>query len=102
MPIGVAIPEEFDLPVALPLLDLLLAPDRFADVRVHLEPHQLVDAIPGRKPANFLGLVLPDATREVVGDADVKRTVAAGGEDVDEVVLEHCATPVHVLYDTAN
>jgi len=58
--------------------------DGLVDVLVRLEPHQLVDAILRRETAHLLRLVLPHPAREVIGDADIQRSVAVGREDVDE------------------
>ena len=75
--------DELQLPLAVPALDGFFARDRGRHGRVLLEPHQPMHAVVLRVAGYLIVLVLPNASGQVAGDADVERAVAMAGEDVD-------------------
>jgi len=57
--------DQVDLPVPLPLLDLLLAVKRRLGRIVRLEPDELVDAVFFGKAGDDLVLVFPNSPQEI-------------------------------------
>lgn len=71
-----------------PLLDLLLAGNGEADVTEHFVMYQAENAVAFAESRNKAEAVLGKATFEIVGDAGVEVSRAAG-EDVDVVCAGH-------------
>ena len=59
------------LPFAVPMLDLLLPPNRLKNLRMNLVPHQLGNPVFLRKTCKQLFSMLPDTANEIRRDADV-------------------------------
>src|SRR5262249_50418837 len=68
-----------------PFLHRLLALNRFFDLLMGLDINESGDAIFLREFRAAPFLVLPNAARHVIRDADIERPVPAAGEDVDEI-----------------
>ena len=66
-----------------PMLDLLFAGDGRGRSPESLEMNQPVQAILFREAFQRLGLMLPDATMQGVGYADIERSVSFVREDID-------------------
>ena len=81
--------NEIHLPVAMPLLDQFLSPDRFHRGGVELVPDEPMQAMLVREAGNDVVLVFPCATDEIVGDADVERAVGTIRDDVDVELAVH-------------
>jgi hypothetical protein len=71
-----------DLPLTMPLLQLLLSRDCRGRIVEDFIVHQLVNAIFGREPRDILRLVLMDSTDQVIGNPDVQCAVLAAGKNV--------------------
>jgi hypothetical protein len=67
------------------MLEVLLALDRGANVGVALVVDELVDLVAPRVLAAAALLVLVDAERKVLGDADVECAAGPACQDVDSV-----------------
>src|SRR3954467_4603145 len=90
-PVGVELLAQGDLPIAVPVLQLLFAADRLADVVVGLVPDEAVDIVLCREPWDDPVFVLEDAPTEVVRDTNIERAVLAARQDVDPVGSRHAA-----------
>src|SRR6185437_369939 len=82
VPAGVFLFDQFEFPIAVPAFEAFLAGDGFVDVAVGFEPDETVDTIFLGEAFDQVVLVFPRATQDIVGDADVERSVAFAGEDV--------------------
>lgn len=82
-PFGVRRLDQFDLPLALPVLDLLLARDRGVHRPGELEPDKRFDVIMFGEAVETAVAVLVYALDQVRGDAGVERAVACAGGDID-------------------
>src|ERR1051325_6888401 len=83
VPVRIAFLNQPNLPVAPPILELLLACDCVGRIIIGLEPYELIDAITRAETADRLALMLVRAADKIVCDAVVKRAVLLAGEDVD-------------------
>jgi len=81
-PIGVRCLDQLDLPLALPILDLLLARDRGVHRPGEFEPDERLHAIAVGEAAETAVAVLADALGQVRGDAGVERPVPRAGHDI--------------------
>ncbi len=88
-PLRILFLNQSDLPRAFPLLDLLLTSDSVADVAMPLLIHQAMDLILPGESFYQIVLMLPHASRHVMGDAGVERAVSSAGEDVDVSCFGH-------------
>lgn len=75
-PIGVRRLNQFDLPLALPILDLLLTRDRGVHRPGEFEPDERFDAIAFGEAVEAAVAMLDDAPDQVRGDAGVECAVA--------------------------
>jgi hypothetical protein len=85
VPIGVRTLDQLDLPLALPLLERLLALDRINDAIEGLEPDQSLYAVAFCEPVDQAFAMLVDPAQQFAGDADVQRPVLPARQDVDRV-----------------
>src|SRR5258706_14435156 len=85
VPIGVALLDEANLPGAIPTFYLLFPSDGIMDIGVHLEPHEIMDAISLGEALKQIMLVPIDAFGKVARDARIQCPVTFAGEDVDVV-----------------
>ena len=67
MPLWVALLDQVNLPLAVPLLDLLLAVDCFSHVSMEFIVDQLVNAVPLREPICEVVSVFVDTSHKVTG-----------------------------------
>src|SRR3546814_20188302 len=72
-------------PGARPLLQRLLPLNRVGNLIVKFDIHEPRDAIPFDEARPETLSVLPDAARDVIGDANVERPMLAVGKDVNAV-----------------
>src|SRR6185312_9129734 len=84
VPLGVHGIDQRGFPRAPPVLHGVLALDGRPDRVVDLKPDEIVELVARGEAADDLVLVLPYALRQVGGDADIDRAIAAAGHDVDE------------------
>src|SRR3546814_12927098 len=80
LPLGIAALAQSDFPGAGPLLHRLLALYRTGDLLVRLDMDQARDAVFHDEARADTLPVFPTAAGDVVGDADVERTVLAPGK----------------------
>src|SRR5262249_48764475 len=90
-PCGIELLNQLDLPCPAPALHRMLARARFEDRAVVFEVDELGHSILARESRHRLRLVVANAANEIVGHADVERTVPLAGEDVDKVSVGHDA-----------
>ena len=88
-PIRVSPANQFGLPSALPSLHRFLALDGFFDVVKNVIINQKLTAIFCAEFGTEVVPMLPNATWEIGGDADIKGAVWAAGHDVDISALRH-------------
>ena len=81
-PIGVRRLDQFDLPLPLPIFDLLFARDRGVHRPGGFEPDERFDAVTFCEAVEAAVAVLADALDQVRGDAGVERAVARAGHDI--------------------
>ena len=74
--------DQLDLPLALPILDLLLTRDRGVHRPGEFEPDERLHAIAVGEAAETAVAVLADALDQVRGDAGVERAVPRAGHDI--------------------
>lgn len=74
--------DQLDLPLPLPVLDLLLARDRGVHRPGEFEPDERFDAIAFGEAVEVVDPMLADALDQVRGDAGVERAVARAGHDI--------------------
>src|SRR3546814_5762978 len=74
-----------NFPGARPLLHRLLPLNRVGNLIVKFDIHEPRDAIPFDEARPETLSVLPDAARDVIGDANVERPMLAVGKDVNAV-----------------
>src|SRR6266851_2566718 len=84
-PVRVELLDQRDLPGAPPPLHRMLACPRFENRLECLEIDELVDLIFPGEARNELSFVLGQASREIVGDANIERPVAPTCENVDKI-----------------
>lgn len=82
-PFGVRRLDQFDLPPALPVLDLFFARDRGVHRPGQFEPDERFDAIAFGEAVEAAIAVLADPLDQVRGDAGVERAVPRAGGDID-------------------
>ena len=75
--------DQVGLPLALPVLDLLLARDRGVHRPGELEPDERFDAIAFGEAVETAVAVLDGALDQVRGDAGVERAVGRAGDYID-------------------
>jgi hypothetical protein len=75
--------DQAELPRTVPALDLFLTGDGCGDAVVGLHPHQPVDAIASGEDRTDSGPMLEGPPTDVVRHADIERSVAPTGENVD-------------------
>jgi hypothetical protein len=88
-PMWILLLDQRNLPLAFPSLELLFSGDRRFHRSCHLEMDEPHDAVPAREAAHHLVAVLPDTSREVGCNTDVKRAVTATGEDINARLSIH-------------
>ena len=84
-PVGVHFLDQPDLPVAAPLLELLLASDGFRDLIVGLVSDEAGHAVLRRKVVGKTLFMPENSARQIIRDARIQSAVAAAGEHVDVV-----------------
>ena len=72
-----------ELPGPVPFFQLLFSRDGAEHVVQQLEIHEAMHAVFFGETFNQIIFMLPDALYELAGDADVKRTVALAGKDIN-------------------
>jgi len=80
--------EKPPFPAPVPFLELLFPRDRGFGIFEHGVPDQFGNAIVLGETFKDLVLVLPDALSKVRGHADVERSIALAGQNVDEKLLQ--------------
>jgi hypothetical protein len=91
-PAWVGFDDQRDLPVALPILDLLLASNGGVHRGVHLEPDQALHCMGAGEAAERIRAVLVDALEQAGCDAGIKGAVEAAGEQINARVAGHFVT----------
>ena len=74
--------DQLDLPLPLPILDLLLARDRGVHRPGEFEPDERFDVIAFGEAVETAVVVLADALDQMRGDAGVERAVVCAGHDI--------------------
>src|SRR5918996_4245264 len=95
LPLGIHALDEPKLPGSVPLLELLLAQDGRIHRLVHLVINETMDPIFFGESVDETLPVYANAFEELARDTDVKRAVAAAGEDVNAGDLAHLALSDH-------
>src|SRR5450830_809564 len=83
MPLWVTLFNQAHLPLAVPLLDLLLAVDCLTHVAVEFVVDQAVNAVPLRESICEVVSVFVDASHKITGHPGVQRPVEPAGQNVD-------------------
>ena len=83
MPLWVTLFNQAHLPLAVPLLDLLLAVDCLTHVAVEFVVDQAVNAVPLRESICEVVSVFVDASHKITGYPGVQRPVELAGQNVD-------------------
>ena len=83
LPVRVGLLDQVDLPLSVPVLELLFARDRGDHVAVHFKPDQPLDAVPFCKPRHGTFAVLPKPGQKVGRDANVERAARLAGKYVN-------------------
>ena len=83
MPIAIGRVDQVDLPLPVPVLELLLARDRGDHVAKHLKMDQQVHFVTRRKPRRRRIAVLPKAGDEIGRHADIQRAVVPARQNID-------------------
>ena len=89
IPVRVLLFDELQLPSAVPFLDLLFASNRSSHVFVRFEKNQEMDSVLFGEPFDHIILVLPNSFRKIAGYADVKRSIAFTGQDIDRRLFRY-------------
>src|SRR5215813_5457684 len=84
-PSGIAPFDQVDLPLAAPLLELLLARDRIDNVVVTFEPDEKMHAVSRGESARGIRLVFIHPANQIIGHADIEGSMLSTREDVDVV-----------------
>ena len=82
-PVRVGLLDQVDLPLSVPVLELLFARDRGDHVAVHFKPDQPLDVVPFCKPRIGTFAVLPKPGHKVGRNANVERAARLAGEYVN-------------------
>jgi hypothetical protein len=82
-PIRIERPDQVDLPLAWPVLDVLLALDRGDGGVVLLVIDERLDAVTLRETGDEALPVLVDAPDQVIRDPDIKRATGTARQDID-------------------
>jgi hypothetical protein len=77
--------DQANFPTPVPALDLLFTGNRVVDIVESLEPDQNVHVVSPGKPGYRFFFVLAGTPRQIIGYADIKRSVALAGERIDEL-----------------
>ena len=83
LPMRVGLLDQVDLPLSMPVLELLFARDRGDHVTVHFKPDQPLDAMLLCKPRQGAFAVLPKPSHKVGRDANVERSAWLAGKYVN-------------------
>ena len=83
LPMRVGLLDQVDLPLSVPVLELLFSRDRGDHVTVHFKPGQPLDAMLLCKPRHGAFAVLPKPSNKVGCDANVERAARLAGEYVN-------------------
>ena len=83
VPLRIMTLDQFELPGASPFLDSLLAQDCMGHGLVKFGKDEPIDAVILHKADNRIRPMLPNTTCNVGGYANVKRTVALAGKNVN-------------------
>ena len=83
LPVRVGLLDQIDLPLSMPVLELLFARDRGDHVTMHLKPDQPFDTMPLGKPRQRAFAVLPKPGHKIGRHANVKRTARLACENVN-------------------
>ena len=83
LPVRVGLLDQVDLPLSVPVLELLFARDRSDHIAVHFKPDQPLDAVPLGKSRQDAFAVLPKPGHKVGRDANVERAARLAGEYVN-------------------
>src|SRR3954468_16799048 len=85
-PMGIVLFDQLNLPVAAPVLELLFARDRLVRGWVVFGVDQAVYRVLLDELRALAAAMLFETGAKIIGHADVERSVASAGEDVDGVV----------------
>lgn len=81
-PFGILPGDQIDLPVAVPVFQLLLARDGGRHVGEHLEMNETMDCVAFGEATGNVFSVLPQAFHQIGCNSDIQRSAQAAGEDV--------------------
>jgi hypothetical protein len=81
--------DQLDFPGTTPTFQRMFSRAGFKNGIERLEIDQQVDTVFPCEAGNELGLMLSHAPRQIIGDADIERSVSLAGEDVDEERAVH-------------
>jgi len=84
-PLGIVLLDEMQLPLSLPLLQLLLAQDGVADTSECLVVYESVHAVTFGEAGEVTTAMLVDSTQETACHPDIERPVPFARQDVDVV-----------------
>jgi hypothetical protein len=85
VPMRVVFLNQPNLPIAAPTLDPLLKGNGLGHLAVARIPDQPVDAVALREALDFARAMLSDPAFEAVGNAELERSMAPAGQNVDPV-----------------
>ena len=83
VPVRVRLVDQIDLPLPVPVLELLLSRDRIGHVTEHLKMDEAIDLMAQGETRRRSAAMLPYPARQVGSHADVKRAVVLAREDID-------------------
>jgi len=95
-PIGIVLFDQFDFPIAPPILYLLFAHYGGLRARVRLGVDQCCDAVVFREALEYMVFVLPYSGRQIAGHANIERSAHFAGHNVDEEL----PLQIHTMFPT--
>jgi hypothetical protein len=75
--------NEFDFPGALPSLHGFFSRNSVTDIKEMLDIDKSSDIVAAGKAGNEFVFMLKDATRQIAGNADIKRAIFFAGENIN-------------------
>ena len=82
-PLRVALVDKIDFPRAMPTLELFFTQDRRRHLAEQFVMHQPVDFVFSGEPRQRIIAMLPQASDEIRGHADIQRAVVPARKDID-------------------
>lgn len=83
VPVRVIAPDQVDLPLPVPALELFLSRDGRNHIAEHFISDEAMDGISTGEAFDCVIPVLPQPRDQIAGDADIERPVRLAGEDID-------------------